>query len=88
VLKDLVFRGLVHSEGAFERILTGTRQTEGVRRATEEVDAFVGALEGGVPAEMAATHLRPAESALEELIGVIAPDEVLDRVFADFCIGK
>jgi tRNA U34 5-carboxymethylaminomethyl modifying GTPase MnmE/TrmE len=37
---------------------------------------------------MAATHLRPAETALEELIGVIRPDDVFDRVFADFCIGK
>ena len=88
VLRDLVFQGLADADGAFERILTGRRQSEGVRRATEEVDAFVAALERGVPAEMAATHLRPAETALEELIGVIAPDEVLDLVFADFCIGK
>ena len=42
----------------------------------------------GAPAEMASTHLRPAETALEELLGVISNDEVLDRVFRDFCIGK
>jgi tRNA modification GTPase len=88
VLKDLVFRGLASAEGSFHLILTGRRQSEGVRRAMQEVEAFVEALERGVPAEMAATHLRPAESALEELIGVIRPDDVLERVFADFCIGK
>jgi tRNA modification GTPase len=88
VLRDLVFRGLASGEGAFELVLTGRRQSEGVRIAAEEVEAFIDALESGLPAEMAATHLRPAESALEELIGVIRPDDVLARVFADFCIGK
>ena len=87
-LKDLVFRGLAGAEGSFEQVLTGQRQMEGVRQALVEVELFVEALEGNVSAEMAATHLRPAESALEELIGLIRPDDVLDRVFADFCIGK
>ena len=36
----------------------------------------------------AATHLRPAETALEELLGVIPREEILDRVFREFCIGK
>jgi tRNA modification GTPase len=52
------------------------------------VAVFIEDLEGGIPAEMAATHLRPAETALEELLGVISTDEILDRIFHDFCIGK
>lgn len=69
-------------------VLIRRRQSEGVRRAHSEVVQFVKALQGGVPAEMASTHLRPAESALEELMGVISQDDVLDRVFRDFCVGK
>ncbi len=38
--------------------------------------------------EVAATHLRAAAHALEELLGVIAPDDLLAQVFAEFCIGK
>jgi len=26
--------------------------------------------------------------ALDDLIGVVTPDDVLDRVFASFCVGK
>jgi len=26
--------------------------------------------------------------ALDDLIGVVTPDDVLDRVFATFCVGK
>jgi len=37
---------------------------------------------------VASAHLRPAETALEELLGIITEDDVLDRVFRDFCIGK
>jgi tRNA modification GTPase len=41
-----------------------------------------------VDAAAAATHLRAAVLALDDLIGVVTPDDVLDRVFATFCVGK
>ena len=56
----------------------------GFRRLVRLVNMTVQKL----PAEVAATHLRPAETALEELLGVIPRDEILDRLFSDFCIGK
>lgn len=87
ILPELVFAGLV-SLGGHAPILTRRRQREGVRRALEEVTGFVQALEELVPAEVASAHLKTAETALEELLGVIESEEVLDRVFADFCIGK
>jgi len=37
---------------------------------------------------VAATHLRPAETALEEILGVISVEDILDVVFREFCIGK
>jgi len=86
-LPSLVYRGLVRT-GASVPALTRARHREGVRSARAHVADFVLALRDGVPAEMASTHLRPAETALEELLGVICNDEVLDRVFRDFCIGK
>ena len=86
-LPALVFKGLV-TAGADVPVLTRKRQAEGVGRALEGVRAFSAALNEGVPAELASTHLRPAESALEELLGVIASEEVLDALFAEFCIGK
>jgi tRNA modification GTPase len=41
-----------------------------------------------VDAAAAATHLRAAVGALDDLIGVVTPDDVLDRLFASFCVGK
>jgi len=42
----------------------------------------------GVDAVAVATHLRAAVTALDDLIGVVTPDDVLDRVFGAFCVGK
>ena len=50
--------------------------------------AFLTALDDAVPMEFAATHLRAAVEALEELVGAVSVDDVLDRVFGTFCVGK
>lgn len=87
LLPALVYGGLVGARGELP-VLTRARHTRGVRTALDEVRAFREALEDGLPAEVAATHLRPAETALEELLGVIPREEILDRLFREFCIGK
>ena len=86
-LPSLVFGGLAEKASEVP-VLTRRRHTEGIRKAHEELRGFRKALAIGVPAEAAATHLRPAETALEELLGVIPREEILDRLFRDFCIGK
>ena len=68
--------------------MTRRRQAVLLREARNEIAAFSEALAAGIPSEVASAHLKSVESALEEILGVIAPDEVLDRVFEDFCIGK
>ncbi len=68
--------------------MTRRRHARGLRRAREELAAFLSARSRGVPSEVAATHLRTAAHELEELLGVIAPEDLLARVFAEFCIGK
>lgn len=87
VLRDLVFQGVV--EGRDEvPVVTRRRQADLLRQARAEIAGFGEALAGGVPAEFASAHLKTAESALEEILGVVLTDDVLDRVFRDFCIGK
>lgn len=87
VLPGMVFGGLVQAN-ADAPVVTRRRHRRALARAVEELHAFERALAKGIPAEVAATHLRPAETALEEILGIVTLDEVLDRVFRDFCIGK
>jgi tRNA modification GTPase len=70
-------------------IVTRERHRVGLTTARDEVAEFVRAWEtGALPAPVAAVHLHTAREAIAELIGTVETEEVLDRVFRDFCIGK
>ena len=87
LLPEMVYGGLVRT-GVSVPALTRARQSEAVRKARDQVVAFREALEAGTPVAVASALLRPAETALEELLGLISTDEILDRVFREFCVGK
>ncbi len=74
--------------GDVEPVVTRARHRSALERALLELDSFWDARETGVDAAAAATHLRAAVTALDDLIGAVTPDDVLDRVFAAFCVGK
>lgn len=70
-------------------VLTRARQIHAISQAREEIDAFITSWEmDQLPAPIVAVHLRSAAVALEEIIGAISTDDVLERVFSSFCVGK
>ena len=90
-LRDVLLRrafGGILGEPGEAPLVTRERHARALRAARDEVAAFLAAMDGGVPMEFAATHLRAAAGALEDLIGIVDVEDVLDRVFGDFCIGK
>jgi tRNA modification GTPase len=68
--------------------LTRERHRIALTRAQDALREAIPPLSGRGDAVLAAHHLRDAARALEELIGVVDVDEVLDRVFRSFCVGK
>jgi tRNA modification GTPase len=70
-------------------VLTRARHRKAISTACSEVEEFTVAWrEEKLPATVAAVHLRTAVGALEELIGAVEVEDVLDRVFSSFCVGK
>ena len=70
-------------------ILTQERHRFAIGHAREEVAEFLERWRmGDVPAPVAAVHLHDAVAALEELIGAVDVEHVLDEVFRRFCVGK
>jgi len=86
-LAEVAF-GKLLALGDVEPVVTRARHRAALERALGELDAFWSARAGGVDAAATATHLRAAVLALDELIGAVTPEDVLDRVFAAFCVGK
>jgi len=70
-------------------MVTRERHRAGVSAARDEIALFLDAWQSGaLPATVAAVHLQSARDALGGVTGAINPDDVLDRVFREFCIGK
>ncbi|MFL5570360.1 MAG: tRNA uridine-5-carboxymethylaminomethyl(34) synthesis GTPase MnmE [Gemmatimonadaceae bacterium] len=70
-------------------MLTNARHRRALTSACQEVKQFARAWqEEELPATVAAVHLRTAVAALEELIGAVEVEDVLDQVFSSFCVGK
>jgi tRNA modification GTPase len=70
-------------------IVARARYRDALARACNEVAGFQKVRETpGMPAVVAAVHLREAVRALEELIGVVDVEEILAGVFSRFCVGK
>lgn len=80
--------GAIASEPEDAPLVTRERHARALRAARDELSLFLLAMDEAVPAELAATHLRAAVGSLEDLIGVVTPDDVLGAVFGQFCVGK
>ncbi len=76
---------LESNEGA---LVTNLRHAAAFERALQGVDQARQAVEAGRAGELVAIDLRIAADALGEITGVITTDEILERIFAEFCIGK
>lgn len=86
VIADLVLGGQAIS--AENVLVTSTRHQEALRRATEQLHASLHSLQQNLPLDFVSIDLRAAYDALGEVTGETASDDLLDRIFRDFCIGK
>ena len=85
-----VAREVAPAEGAIraQAPLTRARQRLAVEEALSALSRAKAAAEEGLPIEFPAADVREAAGALAELLGEVAPEEVLDAIFGTFCIGK
>ncbi|MGE5246819.1 MAG: tRNA uridine-5-carboxymethylaminomethyl(34) synthesis GTPase MnmE [Verrucomicrobiota bacterium] len=68
--------------------LTRARHRLAVEGALSALSRAAASLGEGLPPEFPAADVREAAAALAELLGEVAPEEVLDAIFGQFCIGK
>jgi tRNA modification GTPase len=69
-------------------VVTTARQRELLEAASVALTRGRGALRAGAPVELVAADVREALARLGEITGAEVGEEVLDRLFATFCIGK
>ncbi|MEJ1990957.1 MAG: tRNA uridine-5-carboxymethylaminomethyl(34) synthesis GTPase MnmE [Maritimibacter sp.] len=83
-IRDLAgFRDL--GEGAFT---ARRRHVEALRKARQHFGAGREALQAARAGELLAEELRLSQQALGTITGEFTPDDLLGRIFTEFCIGK
>ena len=89
-LCSLLLERTVGTGGYTERtaLVASARHRDNLQRAAAALARAEQAAAAALGGELVAADLRNAVSHLEEIIGIVASDDVLNRIFAQFCIGK
>ena len=94
VLKDTIVAALLSNkampgqDSAADLLITNVRHKQLVDGAFASLWQARGTFEKGEPLEVTALFLREALNSLGEIIGVVTTDDILNKIFAEFCIGK
>jgi tRNA modification GTPase len=88
-LREAILR-LLQAEGdaVTGGVLNSLRQQEAVATALQSLTAAETANDSGVPHEFLLADLHGALRALDSLTGQTTSDDILNRIFSTFCIGK
>lgn len=87
-LIDLVRARLLGSEQASTPFLARRRHRLALQRTQEHIRAAVQGLREARGLELAGEDLRLAQHALGEITGEFGSEDLLGRIFSEFCIGK
>ena len=69
-------------------MITNARQADAVERALQSVRAALAAMQSGLTPDAVLTETEEAMAALGELTGKTIREDITDRIFSRFCVGK
>jgi len=88
-IKEYLIKDIeISEEELHSGILSNTRQIAAVKRAIKSIQSASSSIENKLGFEFTAFDLKEASSALEEIIGKITTNDILNHIFENFCIGK
>ena len=71
-----------------EVYLSNTRQRDSLLKASDALLAAIDGVHAGMPYDLLYVDLEDVLSALGEITGATVQEEIIDNVFARFCVGK
>jgi len=89
-LKEAIRAAVLRAGGPQADVVVGTavRCSESLRLAAASLDRACEAARAGIGEELIATEVRIALSELGKVAGAVYTEDLLDRIFSRFCIGK
>lgn len=69
-------------------VMINLRHKQCLIRAKEQLEASIESIEKGMQTDFITIDLKGAIASLGEVTGEVASEEVIDRIFEEFCVGK
>ncbi len=89
-LEEAIYKKMVGRNLVLERqeIAISARHQASLEEVRRSLDGVVNSLEKGLPADFLTIDLKQAILSLGEVTGETVSEQVIERIFADFCVGK
>ena len=71
-----------------DAIISNARQSSAATRAGQMLESAIDAIEGELPLEVCCVEVENALAMLGELDGRVVSEDIVSRIFANFCVGK
>jgi tRNA modification GTPase len=84
-IKRIFFKGEITAN---DIMITNSRHKEALIRAKEKCEEALKTLEAGFSIDLASIDARDAWSSLGEITGDTIEEDLLNKIFSEFCIGK
>jgi len=82
---DIALKGGSPSGGG---IITNVRHVRSLEKALTLINSFTEGLNKNLSPEFLSVELRDALDAIGEILGITTSEDILNRIFSNFCIGK
>ncbi|WP_291579752.1 tRNA uridine-5-carboxymethylaminomethyl(34) synthesis GTPase MnmE [Clostridium sp. UBA6640] len=84
-IKELFFKGEIATN---DIIITNTRHKEALFRAKENIESAIDALKNTFAIDLASIDIRNAWTILGQITGNTLEENIIDKIFSEFCLGK
>ena len=81
-------QGVVREGTSSQAIITRARHKAALEQAKGDLEQALETLTSGLPLDLISVGLQGALEHLGEITGETVRENVIDRIFAQFCIGK
>ena len=85
-IRDAAWRGRIRQKNLDAAI--NARHQNALQRARQAAQTALQAIEDNLTPELIALDLRIAADAIGEIVGKTSTDDLLDKIFSQFCLGK
>lgn len=85
IIKKLFFNGKIKSEDIY---ITNNRHKEALMRASENIESAINILGATFAIDLASIDIRNAWMNLGAITGDTLEEDLIDKIFSEFCLGK